>query len=245
VTENDNVVWLQPEEDGLEPLGRHRSGRGIDATTKAIFDVLYEADEPLHVDVLVERTFDRVHPAVHYHARRRYVRKLESDRLAKNRATESDSVARNFTTEKAWWYFVKEAARQSAYSRYGVLLRDGDVYRPNPEKPPRVQQADGSLVKYTRDAWLALTARDRAVGEVQTMRMETNRVFGSLTREELEHTLQLAAHDFATPRPRNSNAASNLRRRVGWLLDRPTTDAGRAWLLQELVRRIYGLPPDM
>lgn len=38
------------------------------------------------------------------------------------------------------------------------------------------------------------------------------------------------------PRPLNPRA---VRSQLRWLLERPTTDESRAWLLHELTRRIY------
>jgi hypothetical protein len=53
----------------------------------------------------------------------------------------------------------------------------------------------------------------------------------------------LAAVKFA-PEPGEHTDTRTLRARLKWLLGRPTTDAGRAWLLRELVRRAYGDPPS-
>lgn len=249
----DDVLFQPGEEDsGLEPLGKYRAGRGMDTTMRSVFDVLYEAGEPLDLDTIAERTFARASGAAQGHARRVMLRQRESNRKsdAKKRGTvtrERAGFARDMSLEDAWRGWIQRLLSDS--KRWGRLSRDeGGRYRPNPEKPPKAARADGTIFSYTREAWEESTARDRAVGEVQTMRMETNRL-ADLSRAELEHAIELAVRTFEKqtggPPPRSKNAARALRVRIGWLLDRPTTDAGRAWLLNELVRRAYGSPPEM
>jgi hypothetical protein len=247
-------VLFQPgdEETGLEPLGKYRAARGIDTTMRSVFDVLYEADEPLDRDTIAERTFSRASGAAQGHARRVMLRTRESHRKtqAKRRGAvtrERASFASHLSLEDAWRSWIQRLLLDS--KRWGRLIRDEEGrYRPNPEKPPRAARADGTTFPYTREAWEESTARDRAVGEVQTMRMETNRL-ADLSREELQHAITLAVRTFEKQTggrpPRSNNASRALRVRIGWLLDRPTTDAGPAWLLNELVRRAYGLPPEM
>ena len=248
----DNVIPFQPgEEDaGLEPLGKYRPGRGMDPTTRLIFDVLYEADVPLDPDTIAERTYARASGAAQGHARRAMIRQRESNRRsdAKRRGAttrETTSLSRDMTLEEAWQGWTKRIL--AGLRRWGRVIRDEEGrYRPNPDRPPRAMRADGTVYPYTRQAWEETTAHERAVGEIQTMRMEADRLLGSLDPETLRFALQLAARDFDVGElTRGKNAARNLRYRIGWLLQRPTTDAGRAWLLHELVRRAYGPLPEI
>lgn len=247
-----NVIRFQPGEDsGLEPLGKYRAGRGISSTTKDVFDVLFEADEPLDVDTIATRTFARASGAAQGHARRVILRERESARRRRRRSDPSYRERRGhaeLSLEEAWRPWIARLVQGAR--RWGSLLRDeNDLYRPNPDKPPRIARADGSTYRYTREAWAATTAQDRAVGDVATMRMEAERLLRGLDKRELEHAISLAVNAFAretrSEQPLAKNAARALRVRIGWLLARPTTDASRAWLLHELVRRAYGSPPEV
>jgi hypothetical protein len=231
---------LQPGEDesaGLEPLGRRRGSRGIGAPMRAVLDVLYEAGEPLDVDTLAERTFGRVDATAHYHARRVYVRKLRSDRRRRGSLDAIPAVS----LERAWRYLIAKAV-DLATGREVLIRTEGRRYAPNPVKPPRVQRPDGRVVQYTREQALGLSALEQAIGDVQAMRPELDRLLAGLDAGELRQTVELAATAFA-PRSGERTNPQILRARLRWLLGRPTTDAGRAWLLNELVRRAYGSPP--
>lgn len=245
-----NVIPLQPGDNaGLEPLGKYRASRGISSTMKDVFDVLYEAGEPLDVDTIAERTFARASGAAQGHARRWLVRRRQRNRRQYQEAHPSSRdrdvhSGRQITLAESWRPWI--ASLVQGGERWGSLLRkDGNRYCPNPDKPPRIARPDGRLSGYTREMWEVTTAEDRAIGEVQTMRMEAERLLGGLDKQTLEHAIELAAHDFAKQgraEPRATNAARALRSRIGWLLQRPTTDAARAWLLEELVHRAYGSP---
>jgi hypothetical protein len=247
-----NVHQLRPggdEDAGLEPLGRRRGARGIGAPMRAVFDALYEAGEPLDVDTLAERTFDRVDATAHYHARRVYVRNLQYKRRdnRRRRGTTSSAgqgfdVTPTVSLERAWRYLVARDVDLAAGR--GVLIRtEGRRFAPNPAKPPRVESPGGRTVLYTREQALGLGALEQAIGDVQAMRPELNRLLGGLDAAELRQTVELAATAFA-PRSGERTNPRVLRARLRWLLGRPTTDAGRAWLLMELVRRAYGSPPE-
>jgi hypothetical protein len=244
-----NVYELRPDEEdaGLEPLGRRRGARGIGTPMRAVFDVLYEAGEPLDLDTLAERTFDRVDAPAHYHARRAYVRHLESHRRwAARRRGETPSKPpeslEGVSLRHAWRQHLVRLVER-ATSR-GVLVRDdeGPTFKPNPAKPPRVQRPDGKVRAYTREQALGLGELEQALGDVSAMRPELNRLLAGLTDSELRQVVELAATRFA-PSPSERTDPRVLRSRLRWLLSRPTTDAGRAWLLAELVRRAYGEPP--
>lgn len=231
---------------GLEPLGRRRGARGIGTPMRAVFDVLYEANEPLDINTLADRTFDRVDAPAHYHARRSYVRHRESQRRAPSSAWTGTSSRPHQNLEEvpvkyAWRGYLSKAV--AAAVRRGVLVRTEEGrFDPNPLKPPRVQQPDGRVVPYTREQALGLSALEQAIGDVQAMRLELGRLLAGLDSDELRQAVQLAATAFA-PRAGERSDPRTLRARLRWLLDRPSTDAGRAWLLGELVRRAYGGPP--
>ena len=244
-----NVHQLRPGDDehaGLEPLGRRRGARGIGTPLRAVFDVLYEVDEPLDLDTLAERTFDRVDAPAHYHARRAYVRHREAQRRAPS-STWTGTSSRpqqnldEIPLEYAWRGFLSHTVFGA--TRREVLLRDEEGrFAPNPLKPPRVQRPDGRVVPYTREQALGLGALEQAIGDVMAMRTELDRLLRDLTAGELRQTVELAAARFA-PESHERTDPRVLRSRLRWLLGRPTTDAGRAWLLGELVRRAYGEPP--
>jgi hypothetical protein len=243
-----NVYEFRPggQNAGLDPLGRYRAGHGIDSSMRAVFDVLYEAGEPLDIDTLAERTYERVDAPSHYHARRAYVRKLERDRRRQQdlrSGTYGPSEKPHVPDMRhAWRQHLQILLKQA--TRRGVLLRhDGPVFEPNPAKPPRVQQPDGRVRLYTREQALGLSALEQEIGDVSAMRSELNRLLTGLTEGELRQAVELAAVAFA-PNPSERTDPRVLRSRLRWLLSRPTTDAGRAWLLGELVRRAYGQPPD-
>jgi predicted TIM-barrel fold metal-dependent hydrolase len=118
-------------------------------------------------------------------------------------------------------------------------------YRPSPDRPPRVQQPDGSLLSYTRTAWLEATAHSRAVGEVQTMRMEVARRLRDAQHDELAQLIR-------DPRFRRvvahigSPDSSTHRARAVSLATRTTGDRRRSCVAATGVgSRAYGSPPEM
>jgi hypothetical protein len=251
VSENGADFRPGDEDTGLEPLGRKQAARGIGPSMRAVFDVLYEAGEPLDVDTIAERTFDRVDAPSHYHARRAYVRQREAHRRWDHRRRDIHTSAALSPEEisaislaDAWRFWLRKLLDNSGAGT-GVLIRSGERgqrrYEPNPAKPPRVQRADGRLVRYTREEALGLSAEEKAIGDVFAMREAIGRHLGGLSETELRQMVELAATKFAPDEGRTN--VRTLRARVRWLLDRPSTDAGRAWLLRELVRRAYGDPP--
>jgi hypothetical protein len=234
------VVEFQSSEEGagLEPLGRRRASRGIGTPLRAVFDVLYEAGEPLDAETLAERTFDRVEATTHYHARRAYIReRWRGAPPASHHRTNLDDIPLDY----AWRQHLKKSIRDGVRRRVLVRL-EGERFAPNPAKPPRVQQPDGRVVPYTREQALGLSEHERAIGDVIAIRPELNRLLSGLDQGELRQVVELAATAFS-PRSGERTDPRTLRARLTWLLNRPTTDAGRAWLLGELVRRAYGDPP--
>jgi hypothetical protein len=239
-----NVYEFRPggKNAGLEPLGRYRPGQGIGSSMRAVFDVLYEAGEPLDIDTLAKCTFERVDAPSHYHARRWYVRRLESQRRYRERSYGHSRTSHERSLKDAWRQHTAQLIRH-AVARGVLLRRDGPTFEPNPAMPPRVQEPDGHVRPYTREQALGLGAFEQAIGDVSAMRAELNRLLTGLTEGELRQAVELAAVAFA-PNPSERTDPRVLRSRLRWLLNRPTTDAGRAWLLGELVRRAYGQPPD-
>lgn len=237
------------ENTKLEPLGVYRASRGISSAMKAVFDVLYDANEPLDLDTIVDRTFNRVVPAVHYHARRALIRERERGRryseaprravasgtanIARDRRKATSGGGTEVSLKDAWRWYLARTMRFAA-RRPGSLRREDGRYSPNPLKPPMVMQPDGRRVKYTREVWAHTSERDRAIGDIQVMRMEIDRVLESADLGRLDDHLMTALRKFAG---RN--------RSLRWIVERPTTDAAKAWLLGEFIRRRYGSPPDM
>jgi len=241
VSEFDEMEGAGGDVVPLEPLSRAR-GAGIHQASRALFDALYEANEPLRVEELAERSYSKVHPAVHYHARRAYVRELQRQRQAKKNerhgaSADQSTLAPDVPLPHAWLQYVAHLTRGAV--RHSTLVRDVDRYRLNPDKSPFLRLADGSRVRYTRDVWRELTAHERAVGEIQAMGMEANRVLTDLDRDTLRQAVALVARNLVE----NPVDERGLRGKLLWLMERPETDEGRAWLLSELVRRAYGQQP--
>jgi hypothetical protein len=153
---------------------------------------------------------------------------------------ETTGRGRGLDPRQVWDRRIKKLLGKRVLS--GTLLIDEDRhYSPNPEKPPRAERVDGSVYPYTRQAWLETTQRERTVGEVHTMTMQVERFLGGRSRDELIVVLEeligvLGGFGKDKPRPLNPRT---VRSQLRWLLERPTTDESRAWLLHELTRRIY------
>ena len=220
----------------LEPLtNRAGSGRkGIGHPMRAVFDVLYEADGALGIDEIAEQSFGHVHPAVRYHAHRWYLRKLQRDRTARLNPSRRAEPSLRY----AWTRHIVEIVQNA--TRRGILIREAGRYAPNPLKPPLVDRPDGTRVRYTRGIWAELSTADRAAGEIQAMNMEVSRVLGDLDPNALRQAVVVVARAYIQQRVDERS----LRGRLNWLIERPSSDAGRAWLLTELVRRAYGKLPD-
>jgi hypothetical protein len=116
------------QDAGLEPLGRYRGGRGIDAAMKAVFDVLYEADEPFDRDTVAERTFARVHPASHYHARRAVL--PGRLRLGKPRSVAGTPAPSDPSLVESWLTYIRRVMKDGA--RRGTLLREDHLLPAEP-----------------------------------------------------------------------------------------------------------------
>ena len=100
---------------------------------------------------------------------------------------------------------------------------------------------DGTTYPYTREAWLETTQQERTTGEIHTMTMEVERFLGGRGRDELLLVLEVFVDDLTGfgKEKRRPLDPRTVRSQLRWLLERPTTDESRAWLLHELTRRIY------
>lgn len=230
--------WLQPDDLGLEPLGPYRGGTSMSTTMRAVFDVLYEADRPLTREEIAERTFERATGAAIGHARRWTARRRRPRSSAVQSARRLSALHEEEAFEISWSLWLGSLLKEAV--RRGSLIRIADQFSPNPDKAPVATRPDGTQFAYTREAWLAESAEGRAIDEVQTMRMEADRLLGPLTQDELLIAVDQALRDFSGfPRRRRPVDPRTVRTRIKFLLERPTTDTARAWLLHELVRRIY------
>jgi hypothetical protein len=203
---------------------------------RVVFDVLYEAGRPLTVDEIADRAYERVHPAVLYQAKRAY----ERDRARERTSLRKHDSERDVDERRAWrqWLaqLLRNGVRRQIVLREGSPYDSGQRYSPNPAKAPRVERTDGTVGLYTRDMWLEIIAHERAAGEIQAMSMEASRVLGPMDRDTLRQAVALAARTLVD----NPIDERSLRGKLRWLIERPSTDEGRAWLLTELVRRAYG-----
>jgi hypothetical protein len=212
------------------------------STAQSIYEVLYEAGEPLDADTIAIRTWERATSAARGYALRGYLGKQASDRgwaqrkFGFSRAERESEV----TAKQAWPAMIRRYLAKRRWNRT-LLVDDQGRFYPNPDKPPLAERVDGSTYRYTREAWLATTQEARTTGEIHTMTMEVERYLGSRSRDELLLVLELFVDDlsgFGKDKPRPLNPRT-IRTQLHWLLERPTTDESRAWLLHELTRRIY------
>jgi hypothetical protein len=121
-----------------------------------------------------------------------------------------------------------------------LLVDDQGRYYPNPEKAPFAERVDGSTYRYSRQAWLETTQEARTTGEIHTMGLEVERYLGGRDRDELLIVLEVLVDNLAGyGRRKRPIDPRRIRGQLRWLLERPTTDESRAWLLHELTRRIY------
>lgn len=236
---NAEEYELEPGEDaGLEPLGRYRQS-AMSTVMQDAFDVLYEANEPLSPETIAARTLERASGASQFHARRAVIRERVRQRVSPHLTLANGETKREMSVATAWPLWIKKLLRD-ARTR-GTLIRNEDgEYAPNPVKPPRAIRVDGTTYPYTREAWLETTQEARTTGEVHTMTMEVERFLGGRSRDELLLVLEVFVDDLTGfGRGRRPLDPRTIRKQLRWLLERPTTDESRAWLLHELVRRIY------
>jgi hypothetical protein len=243
---NSEDYGLEPGEDaGLEPLGRYRS-TGMSTVMRSVFDVLYEAGEPLDADTIITRTWERATSGARGYAMRRLLaQRAANDRYytrlgrAKRETSEADrSLA--LSAAEAWTWTIRRNLGKRRRNDT-LLVDERGRYYPNPDKPPMAERVDGSSYRYTRKAWLETTQEARTTGEVHTMTMEAERFLGHRGRDELLLVLEVLVDDltgFGKDKRRPVDPRT-IRTQLRWLLERPTTDESRAWLLHELTRRIY------
>jgi hypothetical protein len=208
-------------------------------TSRNIYDVLYEAGEPLDAETIAARTWDRATSAAQGHAMRAIQAERETHIRSKAKKRGERDIAHiplPVTPRDAWGRWMRRLLKDRKWSTTLLLTDDGKYY-PNPEKPPVAERPDGTKFHYTREAWIAESQTDRVIAETHTMGMEADRLLGQLSREELLETLELFVVDLAGGH--HPIHPRTLRKRLRWLLERPTTDESRAWLLHELTRRIY------
>ena len=235
--------WLRAV---AEPGHRPKRRKGMSATAQSIYDVLYEAGEPLDADTIVARTWERSTSAAQGHALRkaREQRVTERRTAARKRGEDLPSTeeisARDVSPRQAWARRIGNLLRWRV--KQGTLLRDErGCYSPNPEHVPQAERVDGSTYPYSRKAWLETTQAARTTGEVHTMTMEVERYLGGRSRDELLLVLEVFVDGLAGfgKDKRRPLDPRTVRSQLRWLLERPTTDESRAWLLHELTRRIY------
>lgn len=230
------IAQAVEEEDHLEALDRSKGYGGISTAMRTVFEVLYEADEPLEFETIATKTWDRVPPPVRYHARRAWLRQ-KSSRPCRRRSctfgTRTVKRTQDPSVEDAWRPWLTSIVRQAAYR--GVLLRDGSIYRPNPDKAPIVLDADGRRRRFTRDLWKILTAEERTAGELSILPMHIRGVVPD-DPAQLDDLIVLAIRFWGKQPTRR------IHRPVRQLLELASTDPARRWLLCELARRRYA--PD-
>jgi hypothetical protein len=218
----------------------------MSTTSQSIFDVLYEAGEPLDVDTIIARTWERATSGARGYAMRSLLAKQASDRRYWSNKGERlgppnpDRGSESVNPAEAWRFTINRLLSKRRGNRT-LLLDEHDRYYPNPAKPPRAERVDGSTYRYTREAWLETTQQARTTGEVHTMEMEVERFLGRRSRDELLLVLEVFVDDLAGfgKDKRRPLDPRTVRAQLRWLLERPTTDESRAWLLHELTRRIY------
>jgi hypothetical protein len=240
--------WLRAvAEPGQEPSRRRKVGSGMGSTAQSVFDVLYEAGEPLDADTIITRTWERATSGARGYAMRAILAKRDRNRHWRQRSegqsvalSDSDRESHEISAVEAWPLQIRKILGQRRWNKT-LLVDEQGRYFPNPDKPPIAERVDGSSYRYSREAWLETTREARATGEVHTMTMEVERYLGGRSRDELLLVLEVLVDDLASfgkdkPRPVNPRT---IRAQLRWLLERPTTDESRAWLLHELTRRIY------
>jgi hypothetical protein len=239
--------WLRAvAESGQPSSGRRQVGSGMGPTAQSIFDVLYEAGEPLDTDTIIARTWERASSGARGYAMRAVLARRVSDNryFAKQgrqkRESSNADPGLTLTATGAWAQMIRRHLSKRRWN--GTLLVDEQGrYYPNPDKPPVAERVDGSSYRYTRKAWLETTQQARTTGEVHTMTMEVERFLGGRSRDELLLVLEIFVDDLAGfgKDKRRPLDPRTVRAQLRWLLERPTTDESRAWLLHELTRRIY------
>jgi hypothetical protein len=240
---NREEPWLRVVAEPGQTPARRKAGGGMSSTAQSIFDVLYEAGEPLDADAIAARTWDRSTSAAQGYALRKARDQYESNRRWYSRTVrepKTEGVRLSRTPREVWTSRIRKLLGQRRLN--GTLLGDEQGrYSPNPEKPPIAERVDGSTYRYSREAWLETTQAARTTGEVHTMAMEVERYLGGRSRDELLMTLELFVDEqagFGKDKRRPLDPRT-IRKQLRWLLERPTTDESRAWLLHELIRRIY------
>src|SRR5262249_6819734 len=140
----------------------------------------------------------------------------------------------------AWTTLIRNQLGKRRWNKT-LLVDDQGRFFPNPAKPPIAERVDGSTYRYSREAWLETTQEARTTGEIHTMSMEVERFLGHRSRDELLLILEVLVDGLAGfgKEKRRPLDPRTVRSQLRWLLERPTTDESRAWLLHELVRRIY------
>lgn len=245
----DLDLSAEPEMESLPRGGR----RGIGSVTKMIFDVLYEAGEPLDRRTIAARSLEKAGPANTGHAYRAAARHRVSVRRSRGGSLKGLQKA---NAARDWPAYV--GIQLGDLLTQGRVLRENDLYRPNPDKPPRlmvdaerwrllgVEEGPDKLVPYTRDAWAVLTRHDEEVTRQQIMRMEMRQALGGLSRVEREAAVGIVSRglsgiDGLTDLSALGIDASDLHRRLKPLIARASTDDAKAFLLHALVDRAYHL----
>jgi len=230
------MTALPLEEDTLEPLDRSKGHGGISTALRTVFEVLYEAGEPLDFETIAATTWDRVPSSVQFHARRAWARQLESARRRDSQFHRPRAKLRNDPSiEASWRPWLTTLIRQASYR--GALLRDGSTYRPNPDRAPFVVDADGRRRRFTRELWQVLTAEERSAGELAILPMHLRGVVPD-DPAALDDLLVLAVR-FWEGRP-----TRRIKRPIRQLFELASTGSARAWLLCELARRRYATATD-
>jgi hypothetical protein len=242
---NQEEPWLRAVPEPGQQSRRRKVGGGMGSTAQSVFDVLYEAGEPLDADTIITRTWERATSGARGYAMRARLAKRAADREWRQRQRQgvvlSDPVRENdITAAEAWPQSIRKILGQRRWNKT-LLVDEHGRYFPNPDKPPLAERVDGSTYRYSRQAWLETTQVARTTGEIHTMTMEVERYLGGRSREELLLVLELLVSDaagFGKDKRRPLNPRT-IRKQLHWLLERPTTDESRAWLLHELTRRIF------
>jgi hypothetical protein len=224
------------DEERLEPLDRSKGHTGISTALRTVFEVLYEAGEPLDFETIAARTESRVPSAVRFHARRAWLRQLEGARRGMRRRrdlvrfeTTTLKPNKDLSVEQAWRPWLTSLVRQAV--KRGVLLRDGSTYRPNPDRAPTIVDGDGRRRRFTREQWQVLTAEERSAGELAILPMHLRGVVPD-DPTALDDLIAVVARFWAKQPVR-------IDRRLRQVLELASTDEARLWFINELAHRRY------
>ena len=223
---------------------RNGSADGTSSLVLRVYDVLYDAGEPLTRDQIVDRLVPRLDPYMvgyleAWYSRQRILLAAKKHRHPQTSASEGADIR---VVTRRWLSQVFDQRLQRKGSKTaGSLIRDADGrYAPGPVAPWTVT-LDGKRLPYTPDVRQLLHAEDQLAGRSHLAKLEWSRLLADPAYAGIEaraHLVVFLLRHLLTTLPLDER---KLRARCAYLLKLTDTPATKRLIFEAALKDLLAI----